>query len=359
MKNYIARRLLPLGILVIVVACDHTESFNLPTREPLGPFPPDPGNSFVTRLTFNTGDDRNPSVHGSTLVFSRFDAVRFDRDRCIAFMPVEGGRIFRMECPNGGRPDLVVNAWLNPAISPDGARISFVAEESNARLLQNQPAKRQLFVAPIDSLDRAIAFNPSAIRVTRGGINDFREVVWVDSTTVRFIGGTGGFNALGRDTIFSPLGLFDWEVNSGSVTLVSGILNPIAHTIAPDGGIWFIRAADSSTIHHVPLGAVTSVPVPFDWSGVSDVPGVMWDIDNLDGLPLVAVRTEVKGGDTPPFDANIVENHVFLLHPGTAVADLVWVGATPRSVVAIPGQQAVVAEIQQTTGANLFMLLKR
>ena len=77
----------------------------------------------------------------------------------------------------------------------------------------------------------------------------------------------------------------------------------------------------------------------------------MWDIDNFDGLPVVVAQT------VPPPPAAGVEDNIFVLHPGTASADaMIWSGGRPRNITKIPGRRAVVAEIQQTDGANLFIL---
>lgn len=341
---------LALAFLVAsLIACGHTEPFSLEGSQAQGPFPRDPGAPLLQRLTFNTGDDRTPSVAGDVLVFSRLEPSRIDGDRCIAFMPVLGGTITRQVCAGGGNPDNVRDAWLRPVVSPDGERIAYVAEESNAAFVPNVPSTRNLVVASLTDFQNLKTLVPFSVRTTDGVINDFREVEWTDANTIRFIGGTGGFNSLIQDTVFAGLGLFEWDVDAGSTRRIAGIDNPIAHTSTDDGGIWFLSEADSTKVFHLPAGETTPVELPFDWSQISLTAGIMWDIDNFDGKPAVIARVVVDFVAGP-------EERVIVLEIGSASGSRILRAGRIRNFVKVPGQRAIVAAVVNVAGGtNLWL----
>lgn len=341
---------LALAFLVAsLTACNHSEPFSIEPNEPLGPFPRDPGTQLLQRLTFNTGDDRTPSVTGDILVFSRLEPSRIDGDRCIAFMPVAGGTLTRQVCAGGGSPDNVRDAWLRPVVSPDGERIAYVAEESNAAFVPNVPSTRSLVVASVTDFQRLKTLAPFSVRTADGVINDFRDIKWTDANTIRFIGGTGGFNSLIQDTVFVGLGVFEWNVDAGSTIKIAGIENPIAYTSADDDGIWFLSDADSTKVFHLPAGETTPVELPFDWSQISLIPGVMWDIDNFDGKPAVIARVVVDFVAGP-------EERVIVLEIGSASGSRILRAGRIRNFVRVPGQRAIVADVVNAAGgANLWL----
>lgn len=270
------------------------------------------------------------------MVFSRLEPARSDGDRCIAFLPVIGGTLSRTECA-GAAADTVRHAWLRPVVSPDGTQIAYVAEESSALLTPVAPSRRKLLVAAIDNINQAIVIlNP--INTTDGVVTDFRELEWADSEILRFIGGVGGFNRFTQDTVFSSLGLFEWNVTTGSAGRIEGVTNPIAHTRAPDGGIWFVSQPDSTVIFHLPAGATSAVPLFFDWTSISLTPVTMWDIDNFDGLPVVGVQ-----------------RRILVLDFASGSASAIWTDNRPRSFAKVPGMSAIVIDVIDGAGANLWL----
>ncbi|MCH9014407.1 MAG: hypothetical protein IH877_01805 [Gemmatimonadetes bacterium] len=301
----------------------------------------------IQQLTFNSGDDRDPSVLGDVLVFSRLEPARQDEDRCIAFMPVAGGTLTRQVCAGGGGPDNVRDAWLRPVVSPDGERIAYVAEESNAAFVPNVPSTRSLVVASLTDFQSLKTLAPFSVRTADGVINDFRDIEWSDANTIRFIGGTGGFNSSIQDTVFSGLGVFEWNVDAGSTIKIAGIENPIAYTSADDDGIWFLSDAAPTKVFHLPARETTAVELPFDWSQISLIPGVMWDIDNFDGKPAVIARIVQEVGP---------EERVIVLEIGSGSGSTVLRASRIRNFVKVPGQRAIVAEVVNVTGgANLWL----
>ncbi len=339
-------RLLLSLFIAAATACDHSQPFELEGTDPHGPFPRDSTTPLIQRLTFNTGDDRTPSVAGDEVVFSRLEPTRSDGDRCIAFLPVIGGTLSRTECA-GAAADTVRHVWLRPVVSTDGARIAYVAEESSAFRNPVAPTKRNLVVAAIDNINQAIAIlNP--LNTTDGMVGDFRELEWVGSETVRFIGGIGSFNGFTKDTVFTALGLFEWNVTTGSVAQIEGVTNPVAHTGAPDGGIWFVSGPDSTVIFHLPAGATSAVPLFSDWTSISLTPATMWDIDNFDGLPVVAANVLIS-----PLAGT--QGMILVLDLASGSASAIWSGSRPRSFAKVPGMSAVVIDVIDGAGANLWL----
>ncbi len=340
------RRLLLSLFIAAATACDHSQPFEFEGTDPHGPFPRDSTTPLIQRLTFNTGDDRTPSVAGDEVVFSRLELTRSDGDRCIAFLPVIGGTLSRTECA-GAAADAVRHAWLRPVVSPDGARIAYVAEESIALLNPVVPRRRTLVVATIDNINQAIVIlNP--LNTTDGSVGDFRELEWVGSETLRFIGGQGSFNGFTRDTVFTALGLFEWNVATDSVGRIEGVTNPITHTRAPDGGIWFVSQPDSTVIFHLPAGATSAVPLFFDWTSISLTPATIWDIDNFDGQPVVAANVLIN-----PLTG--LQGMILVLDLASGSASAIWRDSRPRSFAKVPGMGAVVIDVIDGAGANLWL----
>ena len=341
---------LALAFLVAsLTACSHSEPFSIEPNEPLGPFPRNPAMQTIQQLTFNRGDDRDPSVLGDVLVFSRLEPARQDGDRCIAFMPVAGGTLTRQVCGGEGIVNSTRDAWLNPIVSPDGALIAYVSEQSSALFNVRVPSSRVLAAAPVDDIENTTELTASSISLAAGAVNDFQDLQWVDATTVRFIGGTGGFNSLTNDTTFASLGLFDWDVTTGATSRVEGVFNPLAYTVAPDGGVWFISQTDSTTIFHLPRGEATAVDLGVDWSRVSPVEiGGMWDIGDFEGKPVVTARVWEDFLSGP-------EMNVLILDIAGASANVLWSGGVPRSIAKIPGARSVVVEVESGGSANLWL----
>ncbi|MEE8250551.1 MAG: hypothetical protein V3R24_02320, partial [Gemmatimonadales bacterium] len=199
-----------------------------------------------------------------------------------------------------------------------------------------------------DNINQAIAIlNP--LNTTDGRVSDFRELEWADSEILRFIGGVGGFDGLvTRDTLFSSLGLFEWNITTGSIGRIEGVTNPIAHTRAPDGGIWFVSQPDSTVIFHLPAGATSAVPLFSDWTSISLTPATMWDIDNFDGQPVVAANVLIS-----PLAGT--QGMILVLDLASGSASAIWSDSRPRSFAKVPGMSAVVIDVIDGAGANLWL----
>ncbi len=109
--------------LLLVGACRHEPPL-LP-----GAYAPDspPGVGSLVRLTFNAGADVSPAwlPDGSGFLYTRERMDRFDRDRCLALLPAQGGSIRREICERTPAADDSVNAFSSPALGA-GGRLAYV-----------------------------------------------------------------------------------------------------------------------------------------------------------------------------------------------------------------------------------------
>ncbi len=328
-----------LGIIAVAMAgCTHTDPFSLDERQPLEPFRV---NDRLIRLTFNPGDDRDPSVQGATLLFSRLEVHRSDLDRCIAIMPARGGTLSDVMCAGGSFTDDTTHAWLQPTLSPDGTQLAYVLEWSDPILPNLIPGRRFLVVAPADQPEAGYSLIPNrVISAPSGVVNDFRDLRWLDNGTVRFIGGEGSANLISLDTTFTPRGLFDFDVAARSVSTVAGVTSPVSYTAAPDGGVWFISSIDPTSIRHVAPGSSVSTVLVTGVEVFTHVTAV--------GSAVVVIVEGPAGGSG--------DRVVWLDPTGSEPARVLWIGDTPRHVVGVPGTRAVIAEILRGNGSNLWLI---
>jgi hypothetical protein len=243
------------------VACGHTEPFATLPPGTVGPFPGGP----PRQLTFNPLPDETASVHGDTLVFSRLDVDRADGDRCLAFLPVEGGRLQREACARGMLSDSTRDAWLYPAISPDGRRVAFVRERGS--LQSSVPQERALVVAPLDAPDSAVVVVRGVFPTPTGQLgNAFQKITWRDDRTLRFL---GGVDSVSHGTLsgFVPLGVFEIAADAAPTTppvAIPELADAVAYDLENDGSVYFIPAGDPIAVHRWVPDSAPALVVRFD-----------------------------------------------------------------------------------------------
>jgi hypothetical protein len=313
----------------------------------LGPFT----SELPRQLTFNPLSDETPSVHGDTLVFTRREADRPDGDRCLAFLHVEGGSLLREACPRGALSDSTREAWLYPAISPDGSRIAFVRERGS--LLGGPPDDRSLVVAPLDQPD-------SAVRVVRGvfatpsGVlgNAFQTITWHDANTLWFL---GGVQSLSNGDLggFTPLGVFEIAADADPTTTppaaIPELADAVAYALGDGGSVYFLSASDSSAVYRwVPDSMPTAVAHVGRASDGSTLRGLS-DVAFTDGMLAVI-------GVFGYLDGTTQTRVVWIdLAAGGAQHD-VYALVTARRLAAVPGRSLVVLEAGSDLGPDLWLV---
>ncbi len=232
-----ARPLAAIAWLAIVAACEHTQPVDpTMTIPPLGPrdmTPPE-------QLTFNTGIDTTPAFGDSFIVYSRQTPDRTVGDRCLAFLPPHGGTLLREVCPPEGRPDTTREAWMWPAISPDGRSLAFVR-----RITVGFDVYRQLVVAPIDSVANFRVLVNGLFRVGQDTVgNAFLRTSWRGGDSIRFVGEY--ISAV--DTIV-PLGIFAVPRAGGPPVRDTAAGVTTHYASLDDGGLWFVPYADPTAVY--------------------------------------------------------------------------------------------------------------
>lgn len=327
------KRTLLVAATIALVACDHTSPFSVTDLEPLGPA----GESLPRRLTFNPGPDEAPAGLADAVVYSTLDPARLDRDRCLGYLPPEGGTLEARRCPGGDLPDGRQDAWRYPAPSPD-ARLAVILEESAIGAIA--PGTRALRVSPLDNPD-SVLFEKSVVFTLPDGerVLDARSLVWAGGI-VRFVAGE---DAIVRDpftgvydTLFTPKALATLDPVGGEYETIPGSEGALAHVDAPGGGIWFVSTLAPRTLLAIPAAGGAA-----DTVGLFSAP-----VDALalvDGLP-VAVSAAT--------DSTTVE----WLDPTTGGgAGRFAIAGRAHAIAGIPGTRRFVLDLELTGGRDLWL----
>lgn len=327
------KRTLLVAAAIALCACDHTSPFTVTDPDPLGPA----GESLPRRLTFNPGPDEAPAALADAVVYSTLDPARPDRDRCLGYLPPDGGTRQATRCPGGESPDGLQDALRYPAPSPDG-RIALIREQAAVGALA--PGTRALRIAPLDDPD-SVLLEKSVVFVLPGGerVLDARNLVWTGGV-VRFVAGedvlvrdvtTGVY-----DTLFTPRALATLDPATGEYEAVPGTEGALAHADAPGGGIWFVSSLEPRTLLVLPAGGGAPQTV-----GQFSVPVTAFAV--VDGLPVAFSATP---------DATVVE----WLDPatGSGIGRLTIVGEG-HGVAAVPGTRRFVLDLERGGGRDLWL----
>jgi hypothetical protein len=333
-------------LIALFGACGHEAPYEWTGPAPHGPI----SVALPRRLTFNPGDDRNPSVTAGTLVFSRLALDRGGgRERCLAFLPAEGGTLRGTVCPpppSASPADTFIDTWVEPALSPDGQQIAFVWQ-------QGAPASyytwtRDLVIAPV--LDPSHpTFRWQAWYVLPDGriATAVSKTMWLGPTSLRFLASyervfkvKGGGAGRLTDTVIDVFSLLDLDLATGQARVVPGADSAIAYAPAPaGGGVWLVKSSDSTQLLLLAQGVDTAVPI-------ATFSGPVADLTNVSGVPVAL------------FSGGLLIEWIDLT---TGVRGNVG-SATPISrVVAVPGTRLFVAEVEKTgtplapDGANFWL----
>ncbi len=327
-------------LILLVGACDHTAPFDVQDPEPLGPF----GHDLPIQLTFNVGEDWHPSANTDFIVYSRLEASRSDSDRCMAALPVGGGTLSGVFCAGGSYADSMVDAWIEPAPSPDG-RIAYVRDRG--RPFGFGPSTRRLAVTPLEDPDDILFELAVPIWLDDGRrVTAIQQISWSSQDVLRFLAGEDVYTvdppAL-PDTSFVPFRVVELNLETGLVREFGATEGTPAFTAAPDGGVWFVLgsellhlAPDSDTALSVGFfsaPAISVAPV-----GPRPVAVVLKTLVAPDGS--VSTWTEVEWLD---------------LATGGPAGSLLPPGLAGR-IAGVPGTRHLVAEVSSGGKTNLWLL---
>ncbi|MFQ5549651.1 MAG: hypothetical protein ACE5FJ_00260 [Gemmatimonadales bacterium] len=239
--------------IVLAAACDHTEPFDAgdTVSDTLIPG----GSVLPRRLTFNQGDDGIPSVAGDYVAYGRQPIPHPDRDWCIAFIPLTGGKLTdETVCPAGGNANGIREAWLQPTVSPSGASVAFVQQIGDTAVTALVPQRTAILTAPRDDLSdttTVLDMTPLLFRIQGPfapvDASTVHRIQWSDEDHLLFIAGNQR-NLLGSfccDTLYVPMGLIELDLTDGTWSKIDlGPLPPFDYVRLNDGRIMFTEAED-------------------------------------------------------------------------------------------------------------------
>jgi len=319
--------------------CEHSQPFAASDPVRLGPR----GQTLPRRLTYSPGDDRDPTVRGAWLVYSRLDPDEREHERCLALLPAEGGTIASESCP--GAPtspaDTFVDTWVQPSLSSDGSQVAYMWQQGSLIGVLGFWAT-SLVVAPTGRpADRALVW-PIVWVAPDGRLADaISTLTWADDHTVQFLIGyefifkvKGGGQTRYTDTTFESFALGQLDLPTRTFSIVPGGLGALAYARAPDGGLWLVKHGAAATLLHQAPGAESSTVV-----------GTF--ADSVEALANIA--------DLPVAITVASDSTVVWLAPGDSTLHSLIVGSgvgPVRQVVPVPGTRRFVAVIER--GRDLF-----
>ena len=344
MRPVAASLVVVLGLAV--AACGHEAPFAWTGPDTLGPF----GGPVPRRLTFNPGDDRNPSVTGDMLVFSRLDGTH-GRERCLAFLAAAGGTLHRTVCPPppASPADTMLNTWVEPVLSPDGRHIAFVWQQGGP--VAYYTWTRDLVVAPAnDPAHPTFVWQSWYVLPDGRTATAVSKPMWLGPTTLRFLASyervfkvKGGGQERMTDTLVDAYSLVDLNFANGgpswTVGVVPGADSTIAYAPAPNGGVWLVKSSDSTRLLVLAPGVDTTV-------SVAVFSGPVVDLANVAGVPVALLA----GGE-----------FVEWIDLATGTTGQTGAATPIRRIAAVPGTRRFVAEVETTAdplasvGANLWL----
>ena len=329
------------AMVLSVGGCDHSQPFSYAGPAPLGPL----SSATPRQITFNSGDDRFPSVQGGLVAYAFRAPERTDHDWCVAILPDTGGQRVHELCPPGP-PDGFVDSYRYPAASPDTQRMVFWKEHG---LLSNTvPATRsfQLVSWSDPSTLTTLLDAPYTLPDSTRG-NSVREVTWPAGNTLRFIAGLEVVDLFTTDTIFTAYGVAELDLTSRALTLIPGTAGAATYANAADGGVWIMSPLDGRRVVHLAPGATSG-------DTVATFPFPVEQLANAGGTP-AGVELYVTA-------LGIVAPLVGYVSPGDTLFHQLFAGATPAGVAANAASPVVVAPILRGPpggpGGNLWMVAK-
>jgi len=327
------KRALLLATALALTGCDHTSPFTVTDPEPLGPA----GEGLPRRLTFNPGPDESPAALADTLIYTTLPFGRVDRDRCLGYLPPDGGTLLGVRCPGGELPDGWQDALLRPAPSSDG-RLALVREQ--AAIGSVAPSSRTLQISPLGMPD-SVLFEKNVFFTLPDGqrVLDLRELAW-SGGVVRFVGGE---DSLTRDpgsgiydTLFTPLALATIDPAVGEYAMIPGTEGALAHVNAPGGGIWFVSTQNPRVLLAIPEGGAIVDSVGAFSIGIAG-------LSTVDGLPI---------GYVSAADSVVVQ---WLDPRSGAPAGQLVVRGVAHAIAGVPGTRRFVLDLERGTARDLWL----
>lgn len=280
----------------LVAACEHAAPFAV--REP----EPNPANAQTPRqLTFNPEGDWFPAwlPDGSAIGYSYHPPENGEKDRCLAFLPADGGRIFRQLCQKGLAEADSSNAVSTHGVSP-GGRVALVSESGDPR--HNFPDFRSLYLGRLGSnaLRRVQGFP----YITPSGRLHFSasHLTWSGESTLVYLATIINYKPsapeIPPDTEATGVELVKLTLRGDSVIARDILPNTLgASSVAPGRGdtVYYTMGGDSRVFTLATASGATAVLYDFG------VLGIARDAQVANGRIVAVVGGRVRFGFSPFF----------------------------------------------------------
>lgn len=319
--------------------CHHSWPFDAGSSAPLGPR----GQQVPRQLTFNPGDDRDPTVREGSITYSRLDPDERGEERCLATIPLEGGTISAESCP--GPPttpaDTFVDTWIRPSLSADGRQLAYMWQQGTVIGVLGFWST-SVVVAPLSRPAARTLVWPIIWTAPNGRLADaVTRLSWADDHTLRFLIGyefifkvKGGGQTRYTDTTFESFALAQLDAATGAFSIVPGGQDVLAYAEAPDGGLWLVKHGAPATLLH-------------------QAPGV--DTTTVVGQFADSVIVLANVGDRAVAITAASDSSVFWYVPGDSVPRTLVVGSgvgPVMDIAPVPGTRRFIAVVER--GRDLF-----
>ena len=317
------------AVSVLLVACGHTEPFQLGDYGSAGPL----AGGNPTRLTYNPGQDLQPKwlADGSILYTAeRWDRV--DHDRCLAFLPAAGGAISRYVCRTTAADDSI-NVFEDVALRGDS--IVYVRTSTQIYLQSLGPRSQELVIAALSHPNQARVLQNPTFTATWGTTYDaMSHVAWLTARRVAAIGERVTYpvpcRTCARDTVRTGLDILiiDFATATPVLTRLAGGDSASSVAASSNGDtLYFTRDGDSRVYRHVFSSDATDTLYDFGLGIARDVTVGGGKLAAVVGGAVSYAVDSILGGSQPDHGGAL-----FLMNPGNSpiqIGDPSWLFRRP------------------------------
>jgi hypothetical protein len=275
-----------LGLLLIagLAACEHSTPFRAPDVGSTAPF----GNGSPVRLTYNPGQDRDPSwlPDGVGFLYSRERIDRRDRDWCIGRLPPRGGSLTGELCDRQPAADDSIDAFTAPAPGR-GGMLAYVRATAPLLLGGISPSRQELVVGSFGVSEHARALQGIPYQGPSGrGHEGVSQIRWLTPTSFVYLGQHVFYETPCRgcptDTLRTGLELvrLDFATTVPTLTMLPGSDQASSVDVAGSDTVYFTLNGDSRVFRLVK----DTIGVVHDFAGL----GIARDVQ-VRGRRLIAV----------------------------------------------------------------------
>lgn len=252
-----------LGPLLVLAACDHSAPLGDERHQTTVPRTP----GLPTRLTYAAPGEFAPAwaLDGSAILYTmtrsdtRVDfGVALDGDRCVAFLPPEGGQVYRQLClvpPHSGRSR---DMQEEPAPGPAGMVAFLRSSDPLDHLL---PADTEIILA--DTLGRDVRRLQSLpTRASNGAwYHSASHLRWLDVSRLLYVAEHVSCTNECAETVYTPVGVVELTLPADPATAVvlPGTERTTSIAVGSEGELYLTLLDDSRIYRRAADGALDPV----------------------------------------------------------------------------------------------------